>query len=78
VVYLPTPLLAIARSCTDSEPIDNEESTDPKGDQAVGHDMQHASSLPLHSSPGLGSYVRESLDRDHPTASPQHAHTFDL
>ena len=35
----------MARSCTEAQPIDNEEGTDPKCDQAVGHNMQHASSL---------------------------------
>ena len=39
---LPTPPVAIARSYTDAQPIHNEESTDPKRDQAIGHSMQHA------------------------------------
>ena len=43
--HLPTPPLALARSWTDAQPIHNKESNDPKRDQAVGHNMQHASSL---------------------------------
>jgi hypothetical protein len=44
---LPTSPVAIARFCTEAQPIHNEESTDPKRDQAVGHCMQHASFLDL-------------------------------
>jgi hypothetical protein len=46
---LPTPPVAIARFCTEAKPIHNEESTDPKRDQAVGHSMKHASFLDLAS-----------------------------
>ena len=46
--HLFMPPLSFARSCTDAQTIHNKESNGSKCDQAVGHNMQHASFLRSH------------------------------